>query len=824
MSTFGQDLRFALRTLAKKPGFLAVVIATLALGIGANTAIFSVVRAVLLKPLPFRDADRLVHIWETNVEHDRYRWGDPRGFIIVRPATFFDWKSQSRSFESITAFASFTAIIGGGERAESVYGHDVDESFFDTLGVRPLLGRTFRADDYQSAGRAVILSYTLWQTHFGGDRAILGKSITLDSVPCQVVGVMPEGFYQVRWGTPLLWRPLSMEPAVKQSRVLWKLFTFARLKPGVTFDQAQQEMDVIAGRLKDAYHSEFSAVLTPVTGYLFSEYERLFYILLGSVGLVLLIACVNVANLLLARAAERDREFSLRVALGASRSRLMRLVLTESLVLSGAGGLFGIGLAVVSIRPIIALLPASRSVPRIADTTLDWPVLMFTLGAALLSGVLFGIVPALRASRPNLNESLKDGGRAGSAGVAARRFGDLLIVAEVAVSLVLLVEAGLLIQSFIGLMRSNPGLNTERVIALLVDVPAHRYGKYEIGGANPSRARLFTEIERRLRNLPGAASAAVTALLPLRHGPNPWGMHIEGMPEPPVAFDKGGLWGHGRVSIQRVSPGYFETFGIPLVRGRYFDARDAAGAPMVALVNETNARRYFGGQDPVGRTIVLDMTSYHPRVQIVGVVADSRLNAPDQEVYPQVFWPIAQWPSSGGWVAVRTKADPAGFANSIQQTLREIDSDLAISQVATMHDVLGDSVWRQRLTAVLLGVFAGLATLLAAAGIYGVFSYAVSRRIKELGVRMALGASRARILRLVLGTGLRLALIGIGIGVVAALASGHLISSWLYGIQSYDGATIAGVSLVLLAAAALACYVPALRATRVDPLAALREQ
>jgi len=824
MNTIAQDLRYALRMLAGKPGFSAIIVLTLALGIGANTAIFSVVNSVLLKPLPFRDADRLVHIWESNLARDRYQWGSARGFIVVRPGTFFDWKSQAQSFESITAVASFSAMLGGVERAESLLGHEVDKAFFDTLGVKPELGRVLQPDDFQSGRRVVVLSHTLWQNRFAGDRAIVGKTIQLDDAAWTVVGVMPDGFYEVRWATPLLWRPLVLDPEVKYSRVLWKFFTFARLKHGVSLERAQQEMDIIGDRIKIAANTHFSPVVVPVTGYLFSQYEQLFYILLGSVGLVLLIACANVANLLLARAAERDREFSVRAALGASRGRLMRLVLIESLVLSGLGSTLGVGLAYVSIGPLVALLPTSARVPRIHATTVDMTVLLFTLAVAVLAAILFGIVPALRSSRPNLHESLKEGGRSGSAGRAARRVGDALIVSEVALSLVLLVGAGLLIQSFLRLVRSDPGLNVERVIAMTLDVPAHRYGKYEVGGANPSRAMLFDRIERALRNLPGAKSAAVTASLPLRHGPNPWGMHIVGMAEPPQDLDRDGMWGHGRVSTQRVTPGYFETFGIPLVRGRLFDARDTRDAPMVAIINETNARHYWNGQDPLGRTIEIDMTSYHPRLQVVGIVADSRLNALDQEIYPQVFWPMAQLPASGAWIAVRTSADPRSFAGAIQQTIHDLDPELAISQVTTMQDVLGDSAWRQRLTAVLLGIFAGLAAVLAGAGIYGVFSYLVTRRFKELGVRVALGASRIEILRLVVGSALKLALIGIVIGTGAALAAGRLVATWLYGIESHDAWTIGGVSLTMLAVAAVACCVPAHRATRIDPVMALREQ
>ena len=837
MSLILQDVRFSVRTLLNKGAFSTVVVATLALGIGVNAAIFSVVNTVLLKALPFKDPDRLVHIWENYPKGSRYRWGSKPSFIIVRPGTYYDWKSQSQSFENMTAFGWRSVLLSGNLEAKTVEAHEVDEAFFDTLGVNAILGRTLQPRDFQPGdSRIVVLSHALWKTQYGGDPGIIGKTISLDNGAYSVVGVMPEGFYPTRWESPMLWLPLAMDPAVKQSRVLWKLFTFARLKTGVSFEHAQREMDVISDRLTAAYPADYdnmSAVLTPVTGYLFSEYEKLFHMLLASVGLVLLIACANVASLLLARSMEREREFSVRAALGASRAQLVRQILTESLLLSGAGGLLGTALAFASIHPILALLPATNSVPRIQEVSLDWHVLIFTLGLSMVTGILFGSVPALRASRPDLNASLKEGGRTGSSGAAAKRAGDLLVVSEIAVSLVLLVAAGLLIRSLLQLVRSNPGFNPQGVLALSFDVPAHRYGKYEVGGLNSSRARLFQEMERRMRALPGVTSAAVTGLLPLRHGPNPWAMHIVGKPAPPqnrndyggaARHKESGLYNHGEISIERVTPGYFETFGIPLIKGRYFDARDNANAPMVALINETNARRYFGNDDPVGKTIIIDMTSYFPRMTVVEVVADSRLNSLDKEAYPEVFWSTAQLPSRDGWVVVRTSADPIGFARAARAAIREMDGDIAISEVKTMNEVLGESLWRQRLTAVLLGVFAGLAALLAGAGIYGVFSYLVSRRTKELGIRVALGATRTQILTLVLGSSLKLAAIGIAIGTAAALAAGRFLASWLYGVKSNDAFTIAAVSLMLLIIALLTCYFPARRAMRMDPVTVLREQ
>jgi len=837
MTRFLEDIPCSVRRFLSRPGFSAVLVIILALGIGANTAIFSVISSVLLKPLPFKAADRLVHIWENYPKHSRYRLGSDQGFIIVRPGTYYDWKAQSQSFEAITAVGWRSALLSGSQQAETVEAHEVDENFFETLGVKPELGRTLQPVDFTSADRRlVVLSHVLWKSRFGGDPGIIGKTISIDNAAHTVLGVMPSGFYPTRWQDPLMWLPMFMDPALKQSRVAWKLFTFARLKPSVSFDQAQRELDVISDRLTAAYpehYDNMGAVLTPVTGYLFSQYEKLFYTLLGAAALVLVIACANVASLMLAQSIERQREFSLRVALGASAARIIRQVLTESVLLSGAGAVLGTALASASIHPVLSLLPVSSRVPRLQSVTLDWHVLVFTLVISVFAGIFFGVIPALRASRPDLNETLKESHRTGSAGLLARRTGDLLIVTEIAVSLVLLVGAGLLMRSLFNLFQSDPGFNPARVLALSFDVPAYRYGKYETGGINSSRARLFEEMAHRMQALPGVRSATVTGLLPLRHGPNPWAMHIEGRPAPPPKSSnyggaarraQTGLYNHGEVSIERVTPGYFETFGIPLVKGRYFDARDNANAPKVAVINATNARRYFGSDDPIGKTIVIDMTSYFPRMTVVGVVADSRLTSLDKDVYPEVFWPMAQLPSPSGWVAVRTSADPAGFAAAARLAIHEMDPDISIGEVKTMKEIVGESLWRQRLTSILLGSFAALAVLLAGMGTYSVFLCLLNQRTKELGVRVALGATRAQIFLLVLGSSLKLAVIGIAIGIAAALAGGRFVASWLYGVKSNDVVTIGAVSCMLLLVALLACYVPAARAARVDPLIALREQ
>jgi putative ABC transport system permease protein len=832
LDTIQRDLRFALRALARQPGFAIVVILTLALGIGAATAIFTVVHAVIFQPLPFREPDRLVHIYESYPKGGRYRWGSEQSFISVRPGSYHDWAEQSASFESIGGYYWKTVLLTGSGTAEVAQGHEVTPGFFEVLGTRPQLGRTFTAADYDS--RSVILSYELWQRRHGGDPGIIGRTISLDNAGYIVAGVMPRGFYPTRLDPPQFWLPLVFTPEMKHSRVRWGMTIVARLKPGVTLDRSQLEMDVIADRLTTAYPEHYDnmcAVVIPVTGYLYSQYERMFYMLLGAVALVLLIACANVANLLLARATQREREFALRAALGAARGRLIVQLMTESALLAGLAGIVGVVLARLGIGPILSLLPAISRVPRLAAVDLNLPVLAFACVAAIATGVLFGLAPALRFSRPDPNEALKEGGRGNSAGSRTRRLSDVLVVAEVALALVLLVSAGLLVRTFYGLLKTDPGFRPDHVLAVSVTVPTHHYGEYVTGGANPSRARLFAELERQIAQIPSVTAATATALLPLRHGPNPWAMHVVGRPAPPLnqseyggaaRTNRTGLYNHGSISVERVSPGYFATFGIPLVRGRLFTGQDIAGKPMVALVNQTLATKYFPGEDPVGKSVIVDMTSYFPRMTIVGVVADSKMNAMDRDPYPTVFWVLDQMPSSNTWIAVRARMEPEGAAAAVQETVRKLDRDLAITEVKAMPTVMGESLWRPRFAAALLTVFAALATLLTAAGVYAVFWYLISRRTQEMGVRVALGAGRWQIVTLVMWPALRLTLIGVMIGGVASFALGRAWGSHLFGARSGDPLLTMGLAAGITGVAMLACLRPALHATRIDPLVALR--
>jgi predicted permease len=836
METLWQDLRYAARTLAKRPGFTAVVVITLALGIGANAAIFSVVNAVIFKPLPFRDPAALVHVWEGR-NGERYKRGEDSRFISVRPGTFHDWREQSRSFESMSAYSWRTMMLTGGDKAEALWAHHVADRFFETLGVQAQLGRAFNAGDYgPDAPRVVILSHKLWRNRFGADPAVIGREVSLDGQAHTVVGVMPQGFYPTRFfSAPDLWTPRWFNAEEKYNRVSWGLTTVARVKPGVTLDQAHAEMLLVAKNIEQAnpeHYQNMGAVLVPVDAELIGSQGKLFFFLLGAVALVLLIACVNVANLLLARATDREKEFSVRAALGASRGRLVRQLGAESLLLAGAGAAFGLALAYAGLRPVVALLPETGGVPRLDSVKLDLTPLAFTLLVTLGAGMLFGVAPALRAARVDLNESLKEGSRGAASGQRSRRLGELLVISEVALSLALLVAAGLLAQSFRRMRQIDPGFAPEKLLTLQIRVPEFRYGKFEVGGRNASRARLYEELERRIAALPGVTSAAVASKLPMKHLPNPWGVSVEGRGAPAPNQDEGrgaisrktGLYIHGSTSDQRVSPAYFRTLGLKLVRGRLLDERDMGETPMVAVVNETFARKFFSDEDPVGKRVTVDYTSWFPRITIVGVVADVKLNALDRQPFAEMFWPIAQAPSRDVWLTLRTNVEPPALAASVQREIRAIDRDLPILELSSMEGVIVDSLWRPRFSAVLIGLFAGLALLLAAAGIYGVMSYQVGLRTREMGLRMALGADRRRIFSLIIGRGIKLALAGAIIGAAVSLALGRLVAGQLYGVSAYDAPTLVGVSLILIAVATLACYLPARRATRVDPMVALRAE
>jgi putative ABC transport system permease protein len=708
MTQLTQDLRYALRGLARRPGFTVIVLFTVAIGIGANTAIFSLVRGVILKPLSYKEPDRLVHIYENHPKGVRFKWGEGRRFIIVRGATLHAWRTQTTSFESIEAIRWRTRTLGGDDRTESVWGNEVTEGFFRTGGVAPARGRTFSRDDY-AAGvpHAVVLSDRLWRTRFASDPAIVGQTVQIDGSKVPIVGVMPPEFFPSGSPAPDLWLPYWPDSGENDDRVTWRFITLARLKTGVTFEQAHRELDVVSDRLSAAYpedYNDMGAVLVPVTGQVLGTYPRLFYTLLGAVGLVLLVGCVNVANLMLARATERSQEFSVRSALGATRSQLVRQLLTESVLISGAGGLIGIGVARAALPAALALLPPENGIPRMNEVALDWVVLGFTAAISMGAGILFGLAPALRLSRTGLNESLKEIGRSTSASRRLKRFRDGLVVAEIAFAVLLLTGAGLLMRSFLRLQAVDSGFETSHVLAMQVTVPAHRYGSYEVGGPNLSRAALYRELVRQVSEVPGVEVAAVTGLLPFKHGPNPWGISIEGRGAPAEKEGGGaatrmrqGLFHHGSISIERVTPDYFRTMGIRLLRGRLLDERDTAGTSLVTVVNETFVRKYFQNEDPIGRRITAEMTSYFPKLTIVGVVADNKVHGLDRDPYPLLYWPMSQFPSTNAWIVARSHGAPEDLARPVQAAVARLDPDLAIANVTTMNTVMAESVWRPRL-------------------------------------------------------------------------------------------------------------------------------
>jgi putative ABC transport system permease protein len=719
-SALSIGVRQALRGIRRRPGFAAIVVSTLAVGIGASTVVFSLVRSVLLKPLPYRDPDRLVRIYEDHGTRSRFTWGQDASYIIVRPATLHAWREQSRSFEGIAALRWRTKTLGGDE-ARSVWANEVTPEFFRVAGVAAALGRTLEPDDYVAGvPRAAVLSDALWRARYGSDPGIVGRMVTIDGSAVPVVGVMPRGFYPDNYLSADIWVPYVAPAGEAGDRSTWSFITLARLRPGVEIEQACRDLDLVSARLAAAYPDDYgnmSAVVVPVAGEVVGPHERLLLTLLGAVGLVLLIACGNVANLMLARATERGRELAVRAALGATRVRLFGELAAESLLLAVCGGVGGVVLAVAALRPAMALLPAERGIPRIREAALDGPVLAFTIVVSLLTALAFGMAPAWRASRPGIEGVLRDGGRGSGPGRSARRFGSALIAGEVALAAFLLAGSGLLLRSFWLLHQVDPGFRSGPLLALQFTVPSHRYGEYQVGGANPPRAALFREMEREISTLPGVESAAITNLLPLKHGPNPWAVSVEGRGAPapsaedgPARTRRGGRYHHGTVSIERVTPGYFGTLGMPLLAGRLLDESDTEGRPLVTVVNETLARKLFPGEDPVGRRLTADMTSYFPTLTIVGVVADIRMHGLDSEPYPLLFWSAYQFPGSGAWLVVKTRGGTASVASAVRDAVRRTDPEIALKEVVPMDDVVAGSLWRQRFSTLLLGLFAGLAS------------------------------------------------------------------------------------------------------------------
>ena len=805
MKTLLQDLRYGLRVLWKTPGFTAVAVLALALGIGANTAIFSVVNGVLLRPLPFAEPERLVMVWMDN------RVLGLREDLNSYP-NYVAWRDESQAFEHLAAFTSTSPTLTS-ERGEPerLQGVSATANFFGVLRAQPALGRLFTAEEEAEGKDAVVvIGHGLWRRRFGGQPGIVGQQITLNGRGRTVVGVMPQGFRFP--GEAEVWVPLAPTASMRAQRQSFWLSMVGRLRPGATVERAQAELSAVAARMEKEFpdsNQGFGAYVVSLHQQVVGRVSTALWVLLGAVGFVLLIACANVANLLLARAAAREREIAIRRALGAGRARLVRQFLTESVLLSLVGGGVGLLLAFWGVDALIALGPSD--LPRLDQVGMDGRVLLWTVGISVATGLLFGLAPALQASQADLNESLKEGGRGGGEGARGRRVRNALVVAEVALALVLLAGAGLMIKSFLRLQEVNLGFNPERVLSMRVQLSGTNYRE-------SARAVAFYEqLIERIEATPGVQAAAAIGTVFLSSTPNSAWFSVEGRPAPPPNE-------RIEVPIDPVTPNYFQAMGVPLLKGRAFDARDREGAPEVAIVNETFARRFFPGEEVLGKRFKFGPPeSEDPWMTIVGVVGDTRRTGFDTAVRPETYLPHAQSPSRGMMLVVRsTAADPSALANAVRGAVASLDREVPVFQVRTMDELLSGLMAQRRLNMLLLAIFAGVALLLAAVGIFGVMNYAVSQRTHEIGLRMALGAQARDILKMVVGQGMALVLAGLVLGLAGALALTRLMSSMLYGVSATDPATYAGIAVLLMAVAFLACYLPARRATKVDPMVALR--
>jgi putative ABC transport system permease protein len=815
LETLWQDLRYGARMLLKNPSFTLIAVLTLALGIGANTAIFSVINGVLLRPLAFHDPDRLFMLWTDN---PAWRLGFHE--IPATPADLSEWRATATSFEQLAAFQSNPADLSDGGDPERVGGVNVSANLLPLLGVQPLLGRQLSAEEEQPGrDRVAIISYALWQRRFGGDAEILGKTITVNRTPRMIVGVMPESFHFPRaTEMPLvynlperadLWTPLARDAKFWEIRTQRGLIVIGRLKAGVTQAQAQTEMDSLAARQARDYpqtHGGWRVWLTPLFNQIVGQTRAPLLVLLGAVGFLLLIACANIASLLLARAATRRREMAVRSAIGAGRARIIRQLLTESLLLAALGGSLGALLGYWGLDVLLRFMPPT--VPRLQDISLDTNVLLFTALISILTGVLFGLGPAWRASNVNLADALKDAGRTNSEGRGIRGH-SWIVTAEVALAAVLLVGAALMLQSFQRLMAVDPGFRPDGVATFEVSLP--RVG-YPDGGR---RAQFVEQARARLSSLPGVLAVGAISNLPLSGNESMDSIAVEGVePAPP---------GKEPMAENRaITPGYFEAMGLSLVSGRDFDATDGAGNPHVAIVNETLVRQFFPEGDAVGKRIKWVLNDKDWRM-IVGVVRDVRGFALEAHARPQIYHPHAQSPYSGMAMAVRADATALpSLRSAIQQELKRIDATLPMANYRTMPELVAKAVARPRFSALLLGLFAAAALALTVIGLYGVVAYGVNQRTREIGIRMALGAQRRNVLAQIIGQGMRPAVVGVGVGMVGAFASMRLLASQLYEIKVTDPATFGIVALGLLFVSLTACYIPAQRAARMDPLIALR--
>jgi putative ABC transport system permease protein len=811
MEMFWQDIRYGIRMLLKAPSVSIVATIALALGIGANTAIFSVVNAVLLRPLPFANPEQLMQVWESDTSN-----------VLVRGSAsypnFADWRDQNNVFERLASYHSNDFILTGRGDSARLQGAVVNADLFPLLGATPVLGRTFLpAEDNPGESRVVLLSQQLFQQRFNADPKIVGQPVTLDGRSYTVVGVMPSEFQFPIQNEPVeLWTTVASiregKDPVSNQRGAHFLRVIGRLKPGVSKEQAQAEMTAISARLEQQYpdaNLHRTSSVEPTLESLVGDIRPALLILLGAVGCVLLIACANVANLLLARAMTRHKEMAIRSALGASRMRVVRQLLTESVLLSLTGGLLGLFLAVWWSDLLIAL--GKQNIPRALHVGVDWRVLGFTLLVSVLTGVVFGLVPAIHSSKTELTESLKDGGR--GSGEGARRNGvrSVLVVVELAIAVVLLVGAGLLIQSLWRLRQVTPGFNPENVLTLVVGIPEVKYP------TGAKQTQFFQDLSKRIETLPGVKSSS--SVMPLPLSGNRFGISFE-IDGRPVAKGE-----EPSADFFAIGDDYFKTMEIAIIKGRVFEARDSKQAPGVVIVNQAFARKFFPNEDPIGKRIKpgISTDEDEPAMrEIIGVVADVRNRNLTSDWRPGYFVPQTQMPFDQMTMVVKTTSDPHSLINSIQNEVHGMDQEVPVFNVKTMDEHIATTVAAPRFNATLLMIFAAVALILTIVGLYGVMSYSVAQRTNEIGIRMALGAQTSDVLRLIVSQGFKLVLIGLAFGLAGALALTRVISSLLFGVTTKDPLTFAAVAVLLALVALLACYIPARRAARLDPLRALR--
>ncbi len=806
---FFQDLRFGLRTLKKTPGFTAVAVLTLAIGIGANAAIFSFVDAILLKPLPYAEPDRILRVLEKPPGGGR----NP-----ISALNYLDWQRQNTVFEYMAAQTGGSVTLSGNTEPAQLRGTRVSPHYFDIFGIRPVLGRTFAAEEDQPGkANVAVLSHLLWETQFGADSGIIGRKITLDGQPYDVIGVLPAGGAFDR-AYSQIWRPLVFEPANLTRNFHW-LTSFALLKRGITLQQARSQVDGIGARIAQAFpdsNKDWGVTVERFTDIVIGPgLRRSVLIMMAAVGMVLLIGCVNLANLMMARATSREREVAVRASLGAGRWRLVRQFLTESVLLAVCGGTLGIALGYITMAGLRAAMPPF-SLPREINVTMDARILLFSLAISVLTGVLFGLAPALQAARPDLAATIKEGGRGSSAGGGRRRLRSALVVTEVALAFMLLTGAGLLLRSFQRLTAVDAGFDTTNVLTMGLPTAVKQY---------PDSAQLnryYREILARVEILPGVREAAFTDALPLEGWSYGMPYLVAGRPFVDRANRKGCFF-------KTVSPGYFHTLGIKLRQGRALAEQDAKGAPPVTVINQTLAKSEFPNEDPIGKRILIQeivpgRTELGPEIpwQVVGVIADEKINGLNDTSSGGVYVTMEQSPKYGMYLLFRSAMDPLTLQQGLRSAIHEINKDQPLTDIRTLDRIKTESVASDRLQTTLLGTFGGVAMLLSAIGIYGVISYAVAQRTHEIGIRSALGASSGSLLRLVLRSGMALTAIGLVLGLAGAWSLTRLLGNLLFGVSPRDPVTLVTAAVVLALVALLACYIPARRAAKVDPLIALR--